>query len=80
MTRRIQGRRPERAAGSETLCHWRIWAFIAVVVIWPHAAAADTITPERITAAVSKLEALAEGAVADGAVPGLPSGSCMATR
>ncbi|MER9405124.1 serine hydrolase [Mesorhizobium caraganae] len=56
------------------LCHWRIWAFFAVVVLWPHAAAADTITPERITAAMSKLEALAEGAVADGAVPGLAIG------
>ncbi|PZV39594.1 serine hydrolase [Mesorhizobium kowhaii] len=51
--------------------HWWIWAFIAAMVLWPHAAPADTITPERITAALSKLEALAEAAVAGGAVPGL---------
>jgi len=56
------------------LRHWRIWAFIAAMVLWPHAAPADTITPERITAALSKLEALAEAAVADGAVPGIAIG------
>ncbi|TGQ64124.1 serine hydrolase [Mesorhizobium sp. M00.F.Ca.ET.186.01.1.1] len=51
--------------------HWRIWAFIAATVLWPHAAPADTIAPERLAAALSKLEALAQGLVADGAVPGL---------
>ena len=53
------------------LCDLRIFAVIAVMVLWPHAASADPVTPERIAAALSKLEALAEGAVADGAVPGL---------
>ncbi|SJM34427.1 serine hydrolase [Mesorhizobium delmotii] len=53
---------------------WGMWAFIAVMVLSPHAASADTITPERITAALSKLEALAEGVVADGGVPGLAIG------
>ncbi len=53
------------------LCHLRIWAFIAVLALWPHAAPADPITPERMTAALSKLQALAQGIVADGAVPGL---------
>ncbi|WFP75036.1 serine hydrolase [Mesorhizobium sp. WSM4906] len=51
------------------LCHLRVWAVIAIMALWPHAASA--ITPERITVALSKLEALAQGAVADGAVPGL---------
>ncbi|TIW31599.1 MAG: serine hydrolase, partial [Mesorhizobium sp.] len=49
-------------------------AFIAVMVLSPHAASADTITPERIAAALSKLELLAEGVVADGGVPGLAIG------
>ncbi|MDX8502042.1 serine hydrolase [Mesorhizobium sp. VK4C] len=53
------------------LRHLSIWTFIAVMALWPHAASADPITPERMTAALSKLEALAQGAVADGAVPGL---------
>ncbi|TIQ33516.1 MAG: serine hydrolase [Mesorhizobium sp.] len=53
------------------LCHLRVWACIAVMALWPHAASAEAITPERITVALSKLEALAQGAVADGAVPGL---------
>lgn len=56
------------------LCHWRILAFIAFMAFWPRAALADDITPERIAAALSKLEALAEAAVADGAVPGLAIG------
>lgn len=42
------------------LCHWRLWTFIAVLVFWPQAAPAGTITAERIAAALSKLEALAE--------------------
>ncbi|KUM24960.1 serine hydrolase [Mesorhizobium loti] len=54
-----------------SVCHWGIWAFAAVMALWPHAASADPITAERITIALSKFEALAEGAVADGAVPGL---------
>ncbi|TIQ61565.1 MAG: beta-lactamase family protein, partial [Mesorhizobium sp.] len=49
-------------------------AFIAVMVLSPHAASADTITPDRIAAALSKLEALAKGVVADGGVPGLAIG------
>ncbi|MGX5827903.1 serine hydrolase [Mesorhizobium sp. 43Arga] len=53
------------------LCHWPIWVCIAVLALWPRAASADTITPERIAVALSKLETLAEGAVADGGVPGL---------
>ena len=53
------------------LCHWRLWTFIAVLALWPQAAPADTITPERIAAALPKLEALAEAVVKDGAVPGL---------
>nr|WP_210328853.1 serine hydrolase [Mesorhizobium amorphae] len=44
------------------------------MAFWPRAASADDITPERIAAALSKLEALAEAAVADGAVPGLAIG------
>lgn len=56
------------------LCHRRFWAFIAVLVFWPQAAPAGTITAERIAAALSKLEALAEGAVKNGAVPGLAIG------
>ena len=59
---------------NRNLRHWSIWAFIAAMVLWPHAAQADTITPERIAVALSKLEALAEAAVADGAVPGLAIG------
>lgn len=59
---------------NRNLCQWRVWVFIAAMVLWPHAAPADTLTPERITAALSKLEALAEAAVADGAVPGLAIG------
>ncbi|MET3577473.1 CubicO group peptidase (beta-lactamase class C family) [Mesorhizobium robiniae] len=57
-----------------TLRRWGMWAFIAVMVLSPHAASADTITPDRIAAALSKLEALAEGVVADGGVPGLAIG------
>lgn len=53
------------------LCHLRVWACIAVMALWPHAASADAITPERITVALSKLEALAQGVVANSAVPGL---------
>jgi CubicO group peptidase (beta-lactamase class C family) len=53
------------------LCHWRIWLCIAVLALWPRAASADAITPERIAVALSKLEALAQGAVAGGGVPGL---------
>ncbi|TIX95279.1 MAG: serine hydrolase, partial [Mesorhizobium sp.] len=53
---------------------WGMRAFIAVMVLSPHAASADTITPDRIAAALSKLEALAEGVVADGGVPGLAIG------
>ncbi|RUW63317.1 serine hydrolase [Mesorhizobium sp. M7A.F.Ca.US.008.03.1.1] len=59
---------------NRNLCQWRVWVFIAATALWPHAALADTLTPERITAALSKLEALAEAAVADGAVPGLAIG------
>lgn len=44
------------------------------MVLWPHAAPAETITAERITAALSELQALAEAAVEDGAVPGLAIG------
>ena len=53
------------------LCHLRIWVVIAILAFWPHAASADPITPERVAAALPKLEALAEAAVADGGVPGL---------
>nr|WP_276315105.1 serine hydrolase [Mesorhizobium jarvisii] len=53
------------------LCHWRIWLCIAVLALWPRAASADAIAPERIAVALSKLEALAQGAVAGGGVPGL---------
>lgn len=53
------------------LCHLRILAVIAILAFWPPAASADPITPERITAALPKLEALAEATVADGGVPGL---------
>ncbi|MBZ9722031.1 serine hydrolase [Mesorhizobium sp. AD1-1] len=59
---------------NRNLCQWRVWVFIAAMALWPHAAPADSLTPERITAALSKLEALAEAAVADGAVPGLAIG------
>ncbi|TIT90555.1 MAG: serine hydrolase, partial [Mesorhizobium sp.] len=52
------------------LCHLRIWALV-LMALWPPATSADPISPERMTAALSKLEALAQGAVADGAVPGL---------
>jgi CubicO group peptidase (beta-lactamase class C family) len=51
-----------------------MWAFIAITALSPKAASADTITPDRIAAALSKLELLAEGAVADGGVPGLAIG------
>jgi CubicO group peptidase (beta-lactamase class C family) len=51
--------------------HWALWAFIAVMVPAPNPASADTITPDRIAAALSKLELLAERIVADGSVPGL---------
>ncbi|MDX8512647.1 serine hydrolase [Mesorhizobium captivum] len=54
-----------------SVCHWGIWVFIAVMALWPPATSADPITPERMTAALSKLEALAQGVIADGAVPGL---------
>ncbi|RWB05142.1 MAG: serine hydrolase [Mesorhizobium sp.] len=53
---------------------WGVWSFITVLVLSPHAASADTITPDRIAAALSKLEALAKGVVADGGVPGLAIG------
>lgn len=55
------------------LCHLRIWAFV-VVALWPAAASAEPITPERIATALSKLEVLAQGLVANGAVPGLAIG------
>ncbi|TIT27549.1 MAG: beta-lactamase family protein, partial [Mesorhizobium sp.] len=44
---------------------------MAVIALLPCAASADPITPERIAASLPKLEALAEAAVTDGAVPGL---------
>lgn len=53
------------------LCYLSIWAFIAVPALWPTAAPADPVTPERVAAALPKLEALAEATVADGGVPGL---------
>ncbi|CCV15053.1 serine hydrolase [Mesorhizobium sp. STM 4661] len=59
---------------NRTLRPWRIWAFTAVVGLWPYAASADDIAPDRMAAALSKLEALAEGVVADGGVPGLAIG------
>src|SRR5215208_6853815 len=49
-------------------------AFIAAIALAPNAASADTITSDRIAAALSKLESLAERIVADGAVPGLAIG------
>lgn len=52
------------------LCHLRIWAFV-LMALWPPALWADPISPERMTTALSKLEALAQGAVEAGAVPGL---------
>ena len=54
-----------------SVCHWGIWAFAAMMALWPHAASADPITLERINTALSKFEALAQGVIADGAVPGL---------
>ncbi|MEI9403791.1 serine hydrolase [Mesorhizobium argentiipisi] len=54
----------------QNLCHLTIAAFIAMA-LWSNAASADPVTPEQITVALPKLEALAQGAVADGAVPGL---------
>lgn len=54
-----------------SVCHLRIWAFVAVMALWPNPSSADAITPERITVALSKLDTLAQGAIADGAVPGL---------
>jgi CubicO group peptidase (beta-lactamase class C family) len=56
---------------NRNLCHWWIWAFTAAMMLWPQAAPAEDITPERITAALSELEALAKAAVANGDVPGL---------
>lgn len=56
------------------LCHLTVLAFIAGLALWPHAASADPVTPARIAAALPKLEALAQAAVADGAVPGLAIG------
>ena len=56
------------------LRRWRIWTFIAVMVLSPSAAVADTITPDRIATALSKLELLAEAVVANGGVPGLAIG------
>ncbi|MER8883518.1 serine hydrolase [Mesorhizobium sp. M0482] len=53
---------------------WRMLAFIALITLSPKAASADTITPDRIAAAIAKLELLAEGVVADGSVPGLAIG------
>ncbi len=53
------------------LCHWGIWTFVALMAFWAQAASADPISAERVAAALPKLEALAEGAVANGAVPGL---------
>lgn len=50
---------------------WRKWAFSAIVVLAPNAASADDVTPERIARALSTLELLAEGVVANGVVPGL---------
>ncbi|RUT96502.1 class A beta-lactamase-related serine hydrolase, partial [Mesorhizobium sp. USDA-HM6] len=55
----------------QSVCHWGIWAFVAFMALWPSVTSADPISPERMTAALSKLEALAEGVVAGGAVPGL---------
>ncbi|RAZ84143.1 serine hydrolase [Mesorhizobium hawassense] len=48
-----------------------IWAVAAAVALWPHAASAEPISAERVAAALTKLEALAQGAVDDGGVPGL---------
>ncbi|RWC52982.1 MAG: serine hydrolase, partial [Mesorhizobium sp.] len=53
------------------LYHLTIGAFIAVLALWPQVAPADPVTPERIAAALAKLEALAEATVGDGGVPGL---------
>jgi CubicO group peptidase (beta-lactamase class C family) len=53
---------------------WRKLALAGVLVLTPNAAPADTVTTERIAAALSKLELLAEGVIADGAVPGLAIG------
>ncbi|TIL56221.1 MAG: beta-lactamase family protein, partial [Mesorhizobium sp.] len=44
------------------------------MVLSLQAASADSLTPDRITAALSKLELLAEGVVANGGVPGLAIG------
>lgn len=52
------------------LCSLRIWAFV-LMGLWPPAVWADPISPERMATALSKLEALAQGAVEAGAVPGL---------
>ncbi|TPN76023.1 serine hydrolase [Mesorhizobium sp. CU2] len=53
------------------LCHLTIAAFVALLALWPHAAQADPVTPERVAAALPELEALAKAIVADGGVPGL---------
>ncbi|MBZ9990876.1 serine hydrolase [Mesorhizobium sp. BH1-1-5] len=49
----------------------RIWAVVAAIALWPHTTAADPVTPERIAAALSKLQVLAQSAVDKGGVPGL---------
>ncbi|MDX8534692.1 serine hydrolase [Mesorhizobium sp. VK25A] len=54
-----------------SVCHQGIWALAAVMALWPRAASADPITPERVAAALPKLEALADGVIAKGGVPGL---------
>lgn len=59
---------------NRTLRRWRIWAFMTAIVLGPHAASAEDIAPDRMEAALSKLEALAEGVAADGGVPGLAIG------
>ncbi|CDX40903.1 conserved exported hypothetical protein [Mesorhizobium sp. SOD10] len=56
---------------NRNLCQLRIWAVAAGLALWSHVAAADPITPERVTAALSKLETLAQDLVANGGVPGL---------
>ncbi|RWG83477.1 MAG: serine hydrolase [Mesorhizobium sp.] len=55
------------------LWYLRVWACV-LMALWPPAVWADPISPERMTAALSKLEALAQRAVSEGAVPGLAIG------
>lgn len=53
------------------LQHLSILAIITAIALWPLAAAAKPVTPERLNAALSKLEVLAQVVIDNGGVPGL---------